>query len=70
MLTDDDVSSGARTKAVHRLERTGVDVERLEADFVSHRAMRTYLTAWRGAAYQRLSDDEKSNTIWKAFSDS
>ncbi|ADE01568.1 MULTISPECIES: rod-determining factor RdfA [Haloferax] len=48
VLTDDDVSSGARTKAVHRLERTGVDVERLEADFVSHRAMRTYLTSYRG----------------------
>ena len=51
LLTDGDVSSGARTQARGRLERAGIDVDRLEGDFVSHRAIHTYLTKYRGAEY-------------------
>lgn len=57
LLTDDDVSSGARTRAIHELRRAGVDVDRLESDFVSHRAIHTYLTSHRDAT-PPSSDDE------------
>ena len=57
LLTDDDISSGRRVKARRRLERGGVDVETLEQDFVSHQAIHTYLTSYRGASFP---DDERS----------
>ena len=58
-LTDDDVSTGVRTDARTRLESNGVDVDRLESDFVSYQAIRSYLTEYRDAEYRRLSDEEK-----------
>lgn len=48
LLTDDDVSSGNRTQARRRLGRDGVDVDKLERDFVSHQAIHTYLRKYRG----------------------
>lgn len=51
LLTADDVSSGSRTQARRRLERAGVDVDQLEADFVSRQAVHTYLTTVRGVTY-------------------
>ncbi|AUG46181.1 hypothetical protein BVU17_01060 [Haloarcula taiwanensis] len=48
LLTDDEASTGARTKARHRLRRSGLDVDALRSDFVSHRAVRSYLTSCRG----------------------
>ncbi len=36
LLTDDDVSGAARTRARRRLERAGVDVDAVRSDFVSH----------------------------------
>jgi hypothetical protein len=56
LLTGDDVSSGNRTEARRRLERAGVDVDRLERDFVSYQAIRSYLTEYRDAAYEREDD--------------
>ena len=44
LLTDDEVSAGMRTQVERRLEREGVDIERLRTDFVSHQAVHTYLT--------------------------
>ncbi|MFC6873047.1 rod-determining factor RdfA [Halobellus marinus] len=58
-LTDDDVSPGVRTDARNRLEAGGVDVDKLESDFVSYQAIRSYLTDYRDAEYRRLSDEEK-----------
>ncbi|MFU1779830.1 rod-determining factor RdfA [Haloarcula japonica] len=58
-LTGDDISTGVRTDTVNRLERNGVDVDRLETDFITYQAIRSYLKEWRGAEYQGLSDDEK-----------
>jgi hypothetical protein len=49
LLTGDDVSEGVRTQARNRLERSGVDVESLQSDFVSHQAIHTYLRKYRGA---------------------
>jgi hypothetical protein len=44
LLTDDEVSAGMRAQQRNRLTRAGVDVDRLEADFVTHQAVHTYLT--------------------------
>jgi hypothetical protein len=44
LLSDGDVSAGVRTQQRNRLERAGIDVDRLETDFVTHQAVHTYLT--------------------------
>ncbi|MFB6297730.1 MAG: rod-determining factor RdfA [Salinirussus sp.] len=53
LLTDDDVSAGVRTQQRNRLEREGVDVDRLESDFVTHQAVHTYLTEALGVSKDR-----------------
>jgi hypothetical protein len=58
-LAGDDVSAGVQTETRNRLERNGVDIEKLERDFVSYQAIRSYLTEWRDASYETLSDEEK-----------
>ncbi len=42
-LLTGDASSGQQTAAEAKLERYGVDVDQLRADFVSHQAVHTYL---------------------------
>lgn len=51
LLRDDDVSGGTQVQTRKRLERYGVDVERVENDFVSHQAVHTYLTKYRQASH-------------------
>lgn len=58
-LTSEDVSTGVQTDTRNRLERNGVDVERLEDEFVTYQAIRSYLREYRGAEYQTPSDAEK-----------
>jgi len=58
LLTSDDVSRGARTRARRTLAREGVAVDALEADFVSHQAMHTYLTKHRGVEAPADGDDD------------
>jgi len=48
LLTDEDVSEGMRQQARNRLQRHDIDVDQLEADFVSFQAIYTYLTKYRG----------------------
>lgn len=48
LLSGDDATSGARTRAERRLGREGIDVEQLQSEFVSHQAIHTYLTDVRG----------------------
>jgi len=60
-LTDEDVSPGVRTETRNRLDQNGVDVEKLEKEFVSYQAIRSYLQEWREATYNQLSDEEKIN---------
>lgn len=50
LLTGEDVSSGSRVQAERRLEREEIDVQSLRSDFVSHQAVHTYLTKYRGAS--------------------
>ena len=55
LLTADSVSEGERTRARRRLARIGVDVERLQTDFVTYQAVRAYLKQ-RGAEYTVTTD--------------
>lgn len=48
LLTADDVSGGMRTQARHRLQDHGVDVESLEADFVSYQTVNRHLKGCLG----------------------
>ena len=59
LLTDDAVTAGTRTEARSRLERNGVDVDRLERDFVTYQAIRSYLQTERGAEYERGDDTDR-----------
>jgi hypothetical protein len=57
LLRGDDVSPGMRTEVRRQLERDGVDLDSVEADFVSHQAIHTYLRDHRGA---ELDTEEES----------
>lgn len=57
VLTNDDVSTASRVDATHRLEASGVDVEQLRSDFVSHQAVHSYLTRDRGESYDVAPSD-------------
>ena len=59
LLTDDDVTKGTRTQTQKTLERNGIDVGSLEADFVSHQAVHTYLTKYRNVEYPAQEADEE-----------
>jgi hypothetical protein len=59
LLTDDDVSSGMQTQARQTLEREGVDVDELQKNFVSHQAIHTYLTKYRGVKRDEQTDEDR-----------
>jgi hypothetical protein len=44
LLTDPEVSAGMRAQQRNRLARVGIDVDRIEQNFVTHQAVHTYLT--------------------------
>ncbi|WP_410767578.1 rod-determining factor RdfA [Haloferax sp. DFSO60] len=56
-LTDDSATGAERTRTRGRLERAGVDIDQLQKDFVSHQAIHTYLTSYRGASKARRQSD-------------
>ncbi|AFK21281.2 hypothetical protein E6P09_17055 (plasmid) [Haloferax mediterranei ATCC 33500] len=56
-LTEDAATGAERTRARGRLERAGIDVDSLQQDFVSHQAIHTYLTSYRGASKERKRSD-------------
>jgi DNA-binding transcriptional ArsR family regulator len=62
-LTDDDVSSGVRTRVRRELERKGIDVDALTDDFVSHQAVHTYLTKYREAELTTDETDRVSKAL-------
>lgn len=57
LLTDDEAGIADRTRARRRLEREGVDVDRLQEDFVTYQSVRTYLKNHRGAEYTASGSD-------------
>lgn len=56
-LVDDEATGAERTRVRGRLERAGIDVDTLQTDFVSHQAIHTYLTSYRGASKERKRSD-------------
>lgn len=67
LLTDDDVSAGARTQTRRDLERQGIDVDSLLADFVSHQAIHTYLTTYRDASPPPDDSASQAETAQRAI---
>lgn len=57
LLTAADVSSAEQTRVRRRLEREGIDADRLEKDFVTYQAIRTYLKKYRDAEYTPAETD-------------
>lgn len=55
LLTDDEVTSGVRARTRSRLAQNGVDMDAIDREFVSHQAIHTYLTKYRGASYSDRS---------------
>jgi len=58
-LTDEAVSPTAHTQTRRDLEQRGIEVDELESAFVSHQAVHTYLTSYRGAS---LDDTVQTET--------
>jgi len=57
LLTGEDVTAGSRTDAEATLESHGIDVEAVREEFVSHQAIHTYLTEFRGVSKDRSATD-------------
>lgn len=62
LLGGEEGSRGERLRARRRLERAGVDVDRLVDEFVSYGAVRSYLVGYRDASLPDASDDEVRQT--------
>lgn len=65
-LTDDDVSRADEMRKRRELERSGLDVDDVLNDFVTHQAIHTYLTDYRGAELPDRSEgllDRKIQTL-------
>ena len=61
-------SDSSATRSRRRLEREGIDVDKLTGDFVTHQAIHTYLTQEREASLPAADDDmvdRKAETIEK-----
>ncbi|WP_435361872.1 rod-determining factor RdfA [Haloarchaeobius sp. DFWS5] len=54
-LNDGETSAGERVEVEYELSNAGVDVEELEADFVSYQSINTYVKS-RGAEYDHADD--------------
>ena len=67
LLTSDKVSGGAQLEARNRLAQNGVDVDRLETDFVTYQAIRTYLKNHRGAEYEQKNEQQRIESIVTAI---
>ncbi|WP_254822937.1 rod-determining factor RdfA [Haloglomus halophilum] len=63
LLTDDDVSTGDRTRTERQLEREDIDVDKLRSDFLSYQAIRTYLKKHRDAEHTTADRDRGASAI-------
>ena len=61
LLTDDDVSSGMRTRTRQRLKRNGIDVEGVERDFVSHPTIGNHLSNCLGVEPTTTDDGDDAD---------
>ncbi|TMT86463.1 hypothetical protein E2L06_07550 [Haloterrigena sp. H1] len=58
-LTDDDVSRSDAVRKRRELERTGVDVDAVRSDFVTHQTIYTYLTNVRDASLPETDTEDR-----------
>lgn len=59
LLTGDEVTSGTRIQTERRLERFGIDLDRLRSDFASHQAVHTYLTKYRNVERSSTEPEDR-----------
>jgi hypothetical protein len=57
ILVDDDVSRADRRRKERNLKQAGLDVDDIRSDFVTHQAIHTYLTSYRGTELPTQSTD-------------
>jgi hypothetical protein len=62
LLTDEEVSQGTRTQARNRLHRHGIDIERLQSNFVSYGTVRRHLKGCLGAEREPDGPDDPAET--------
>lgn len=58
-LTDDDVSRSDAVRTRRELERTGVDVDTVRSDFVTHQTVYTYLTNVRDVSLPEADTEDR-----------
>jgi len=63
LLEGDEVSAGMREQTRRQLERDGLDLDRVERDFVSHQAIYTYLTDHRGVVHPSNREESPEERI-------
>lgn len=56
-LTGDDIPSADKMRKERELDSMGVDTDEIQSDFVTHQAVHTYLTNYRGAELAEKSDN-------------
>lgn len=59
LLTDDDVSSGARTETRKELEHASVPVDQVEGDFISHQTVYNHLTNCLDVSMETPDEEER-----------
>jgi hypothetical protein len=62
LLSDNDVRASQRAQAEQKLARAGIDVGSLQQNFVSHQAVHTYLTDFRGVELDS-TEESSSDTV-------
>lgn len=68
LLSSEDVTAGSRVEAEATLENNNINTDQLKRQFVSHQAIYTYLTKFRGASKNESSGDpvqKSQDTIQK-----
>ncbi|MFB6187259.1 MAG: rod-determining factor RdfA [Halobacteriaceae archaeon] len=58
LLSSEDVTAGARVEAEATLEDNEINPNQIKEEFVSHQAIHTYLTNFRGASKDESSIDQ------------
>jgi len=51
LLTGDDISGADQTRTERRLDREGININRLQDEFVTYQAVRIYFTENRDATH-------------------
>lgn len=67
LLSEEEISSGVRTETRKRLERDGVNISRIETDFLTYQAIHSYLTEKRDASVHTPTDDERVEAVNKSI---